>query len=166
MRKNNDEWELAEFNNLQMIGIFKTTHINASANYPSRSTDYIIAPTLLLRDYEQQHILGCSYKKLFSLFDTKDDINSGLYVFGYWEKLDKNNNVVETNNDLNINDIHTLNSLKKGDVITFEADIAVRYAVLEEGVWIKELFIDNVKNVSKVKEVGIKTRIKHLIKNL
>ena len=62
--ENNNQWQLAEFNNLKVIGMFNGKVTKKSLNYPSIRTDYIISPLMLLQDYEKGRIKGMyTYKK-------------------------------------------------------------------------------------------------------
>ena len=99
-QEKNNEWQLAEFNNLKVIGIFNERVSNKSINYPSIRTDYIISSLILLQDYEKERISGCTNNHL-SWFKKKEDINGKYYIHGYWQKLGENSEIIETKEYMN-----------------------------------------------------------------
>ena len=175
--ENNNQWQLVEFNNLKVIGMFNGKVTKKSLNYPSIRTDYIISPLMLLQDYEKGRIKGCTNNNL-SFLKTNEDIDTKYYLPGHWQKLGEKNEIIETKEYLSHSDIKTFDSLISGDVVSFEANISYQYAKVKEDIVtkygietinyivIKECFIDNIKNVCKHEENGADIKIKKLINSL
>lgn len=159
-----EDFKGGEIRGLKLIGIFQGRTESPLYSYNSNNVIFWASPLMLQQDYETQSIRGRSFKKSGSFFESKEEIEEGFPIYARWQRFGDNQEVIEIQEDVSSADYETLNSLRKGDVFTFEANLSFLYGKVDNWFITKSPLLFDVRNIHKYKERGANKKMRQLIK--